>query len=197
MARPRRHDPVDVLRGVERAVTLLNRFTIDDPALNLPRAARYLNVPRSTAYRVLRSLEAGGLLVYDRQDRVYRLSLALARLGQVALAGVDLRAVSRPRLRRLGGGTGGAAVLPVGGGRAAAGKAGGGSSSTWWRATRRSSSRFPSARRGRCTPGRPTKCSWRTCRRRPSPMCWPRRSPGLRRERRPIPGSCARSSSVS
>ena len=119
MARPRRHDPVDVLRGVERAVTLLNRFTIDDPALNLPRAARYLNVPRSTAYRVLRSLEAGGLLVYDRQDQVYRLSLALARLGQVALAGVDLRAVSRPRLRRLVEETGESAFLLVAEGRSA------------------------------------------------------------------------------
>src|SRR4030067_624848 len=87
MARPRRHDPVDVLRGVERAVTLLNRFTIDDPALDLARAARHLNVPRSTAHRLLRSLEAGGLLVYDRQDQVYRLSLALARLGPGGPAG--------------------------------------------------------------------------------------------------------------
>ena len=43
---------------------------------------------------MLRSLEAGGLLVYDRQRKAYRLSLGLARLGQVALAGVDLRTLS-------------------------------------------------------------------------------------------------------
>lgn len=119
MPRPRRHDPADVLRGVQRAVKLLNRFTLDEPALDLTRAARYLSIPRSTAYRVLRSLEAGGLLVYDRHHMAYRLSLALARLGQVALAGVDLPVVSRPWLRALVEETGESAFLLVAEGRSA------------------------------------------------------------------------------
>ncbi|HXF83537.1 MAG TPA: IclR family transcriptional regulator [bacterium] len=119
MPRPRRHEPTDLLLGVQRAVRLLNRFTVDEPALDLARAARYLGVPRSTAYRVLRSLEATGILVYDRQHMAYRLSLALARLGQVALAGVDLRAVARPWLRRLVEETGESAFLLVVEGRSA------------------------------------------------------------------------------
>jgi DNA-binding IclR family transcriptional regulator len=49
----------------------------------------------------------------------FRLSLALARLGQVALAGVDLRAVSRPWLRRLVEETGESAFLLVVEGRSA------------------------------------------------------------------------------
>jgi len=118
MARPR-GDGGDVLRGVERAAALLHRFTPDEPALDLPQAARTLGVARSTAYRVLRSLEAGGLLVYDASRRAYRLSLALARLGQVALAGVDLRLVARPHLRRLVEETGESAFLLVAEGRSA------------------------------------------------------------------------------
>ncbi|MDR7546216.1 MAG: IclR family transcriptional regulator [Armatimonadota bacterium] len=108
-----------MLRGVERAATLLHRFTVDDPVLDLSGAARHLNVSRSTAYRVLRSLEAGGLLVYDRQQRSYHLSLAVARLGQVALAGIDLRAAARPYLRRLVEATGESAFLLVVEGRSA------------------------------------------------------------------------------
>ncbi|MDR7505874.1 MAG: helix-turn-helix domain-containing protein, partial [Armatimonadota bacterium] len=104
---------------MERAATLLHRFTVDDPVLDLSGAARHLNVSRSTAYRVLRSLEAGGLLVYDRQQRSYHLSLAVARLGQVALAGIDLRAAARPYLRRLVEATGESAFLLVVEGRSA------------------------------------------------------------------------------
>lgn len=113
MPRPRAHEPAGLLRGVERAVSLLNNFTADKPTLDLSSASRCLNVPRSTAYRLLRSLEACGMLVYDDEQRAYRLSLALARLGQVALATVDLRAVARPYLRSLAQDTGESAFLLV------------------------------------------------------------------------------------
>jgi DNA-binding IclR family transcriptional regulator len=119
MARPRSTGPVDLLRGVERAVALLQRFTPERPAVDLSQAARVLAVPRSTAYRLLRSLESGGLLVYDAPRQSYRLSLAMARLGQVALAGMDLRLVARPQLQRLVAETGESAFLLVVEGRSA------------------------------------------------------------------------------
>lgn len=119
MARPRNGEPSDVLRGVERATALLHRFTAEQSVVDLPQAARMLDVPRSTAYRLLRSLEAGGFLIYDASRQSYRLSLSVARLGQVALAGVDLRSVARPRLRRLVSETGESAFLLVAEGRSA------------------------------------------------------------------------------
>lgn len=100
-------------------MTLLQRFTPERPAMDLPQAARALAVPRSTAYRLLRSLEAGGLLVYDAPRQSYRLSLTMARMGQVALAGVDLRLVARPYLQRLVAETGESAFLLVVEGRSA------------------------------------------------------------------------------
>lgn len=119
MARPRSTGPRDLLRGVERAVTLLQRFTPEHPAVDLAETARALDVPRSTAYRLLRSLESGGVLVYDASRRTYRLSLAVARLGQAALAGMDLRLVARPQLQRLVAETGESAFLLVTEGRSA------------------------------------------------------------------------------
>ncbi|MDR7419507.1 MAG: IclR family transcriptional regulator [Armatimonadota bacterium] len=119
MARPRTQDTEDVLKGVERAVALLNLFSIERPTLDLPGASRVLGIPRSTAYRLLRSLEAGHLLVYNERERSYRLGLAVARLGQVALASVDLRAAARPYLRGLVEETGESSFLLVVEGNAA------------------------------------------------------------------------------
>src|SRR3989337_2675655 len=88
MARPRNPEPVDILRGVERAAALLQRFTPDRPVVDLPR-------------------------------QTSRRSLAVARLGQAALAGVDLRLVARPHLRRLVDETGESSFLLVVEGRSA------------------------------------------------------------------------------
>lgn len=119
MPRPRRGDPVHLLKGVERTGVLLHHFSAEHPTIDLPSASHRLLLPRSTAYRLLRSLEAAGLLVYDPQRRAYRLSMAMARLGQVALSTLDLRAVARPYLRRLVGETGESAFLLVPNGRSA------------------------------------------------------------------------------
>jgi DNA-binding IclR family transcriptional regulator len=113
VARPRIQDSEDRLKGVERAAALLNRFTPDHPSVDLSEATLALKVPRSTAYRLLRSLEASRLLVYDAHRHTYRLSMALARLGHVALASVDLRGVCRPYLRRLVEETGESAFLLI------------------------------------------------------------------------------------
>lgn len=101
MARPRTQGSTHTLKSVERVAALLNHFSPERLTLDLPAASRALGAPRSTAYRLLRSLESSGLLVFDETRRTYRLSMGLARLGQVALAGVDLQAVCRPYLRRL------------------------------------------------------------------------------------------------
>lgn len=119
MPRPRVHESEDLLKGVERAIALLNQFSSERPSLDLATAARALDVPRSTAYRLLRSLEASRVLVYDEPNRTYRLSLAVARLGQVALAGMDLRAIAHPHLRNLAEETGESSFLLVVEGNAA------------------------------------------------------------------------------
>jgi DNA-binding IclR family transcriptional regulator len=101
MARPRLNGSAYTLKSIDRVATLLNHFSARRPTLDLREASHALDVPRSTAYRLLRSMEASGLLVFDEARGTYRLSMGLARLGQVAVGGIDLQGVCRPYLRRL------------------------------------------------------------------------------------------------
>jgi DNA-binding IclR family transcriptional regulator len=98
---------------VERALALLGLFDDGRRAVALPEVAALLRLPRSTAHRLLASLEGGGLLVYDRRAREYRLSLRVARLGEIARRSIDLRAVARRHLERLVRETGESAFLLV------------------------------------------------------------------------------------
>ncbi|MDR7481539.1 MAG: IclR family transcriptional regulator [Armatimonadota bacterium] len=113
MPRPRRGAETSRLKTVERALSLLWLFDDGRRAVGLPEVAALLRLPRSTAHRLLASLEGGGLLVYDRRAREYRLSLRLARLGDIARRSVDLRAVARGYLARLARETGESAFLLV------------------------------------------------------------------------------------
>lgn len=112
VARPRTLEH-DGLRTVERAAEVLRQFSCDGPALGLQELARSLGLPRSTAHRLLRSMEAAGFLVYDPESRTYRLGLWLARLGEVAMASVELRTAARPYLQSLAAETGESALLLV------------------------------------------------------------------------------------
>ncbi|MDR7519596.1 MAG: IclR family transcriptional regulator [Armatimonadota bacterium] len=102
-----------VLVGVERAGRLLGAFSHHQPTMSVQGASAALGISPSAAYRLLRSLEFGGLLVYDPEARSYRLSARMAHLGQVALSAIDWRAVARPYLRRLKAETGETVVLLV------------------------------------------------------------------------------------
>lgn len=114
MGRPRteRADR-DGLRSVQRAAGVLRLFSLEVPVLTLRDVARSLEIPRSTAHRLLRSMEDAGFLVYDPEAQAYRLGLWLVRLGQVAVHSVDLRATCRPYLRALAAETGESAFLLV------------------------------------------------------------------------------------
>ncbi len=112
MARPRTSQ-LDGLRSIQRAAGVLRLFSVDRPALTLRDVAWSLDVPRSTAHRLLRSLEHAGFLVHDPVTQTYRLGLWLVRLGEVAVDSVDLRAAARAHLRALAAETGESAFLLV------------------------------------------------------------------------------------
>jgi DNA-binding IclR family transcriptional regulator len=111
--RPRRELEASRLKTVGRALSLLDLFDDGRRSVRLPEVAALLQLPRSTAHRLLASLEDGGLLVYDRRAREYRLSLRVARLGDIARRSIDLRAVARGYLERLVRDTGESAFLLV------------------------------------------------------------------------------------
>lgn len=90
----------DRVEAVERALTVLNAFHADRPAMTLGEIASATGFYKSTILRLAGSLERLGYLVRD-DGGVFRLGPALWRLGSIYRAGFDLGDAVRPELRRL------------------------------------------------------------------------------------------------
>jgi len=99
-------------QSVERAVAILEHFE-DRPLLSIGEVARELGVHRSTASRLLATLEAGRLLELDETAGGYRLGLGLVTLAGHVLNRFPVRACAAPVLRELRDSTGETAWLGV------------------------------------------------------------------------------------
>lgn len=83
-----------------RAALTLELLAGDGETTTAELAAR-LGEPRSSVYRLLRSLSSLGLAEEGAQPGGYRLGLAVLRLGSVALSQLEVRQVARPLIERL------------------------------------------------------------------------------------------------
>lgn len=73
--------------------------------------ARQLKMPRTTAFRLLRTLVAEGLI--DERDDGYHLGIGMLRLALRTLEGIDVRGKSVPVLRELANCTGETAHIAI------------------------------------------------------------------------------------
>ncbi len=80
---------------VDRALSILPLLA-EGPA-NLEQVARRLDVHKSTALRLLRTLHEHGF-VYRQQDQRYRLGARLFALAQQAVESLDVREIAHPHL---------------------------------------------------------------------------------------------------
>jgi IclR family transcriptional regulator, acetate operon repressor len=87
------------MKSADRALSILAAFADDRPELGVSELARELGMHKSTASRLLATLEARGL-VRRAGDR-FTPGPELVRLGALAARGADLVATARPALRRL------------------------------------------------------------------------------------------------
>ncbi|PYC78386.1 IclR family transcriptional regulator [Streptomyces tateyamensis] len=83
---------------VDRALTIL--ASLGDGPASLEQAAGTIGVHKSTALRLLRTLEEHGF-VQRQADHRYRLGGRLLSLAHIALEGIDVRQVSAPYLASL------------------------------------------------------------------------------------------------
>ncbi|WP_089399913.1 IclR family transcriptional regulator [Noviherbaspirillum humi] len=103
--------------GLERGLRLLCEFNRHNRALSAPELAKRLDVPRSTVFRLLTTLERLGFVERNDGGREYRLGMAVLRLGFEYLASLELTEIGRPMLDRLRDEIGYAANLVVRDGR--------------------------------------------------------------------------------
>jgi DNA-binding IclR family transcriptional regulator len=85
--------------AVENALTLLRAIAERD-VLGLGEAAEIAGVSKSTAYRLLATLEVAGL-AERLPESGYRAGVEAVRWATLLLAGLDVRTVAMPHLRRL------------------------------------------------------------------------------------------------
>jgi DNA-binding IclR family transcriptional regulator len=88
-----------VSQTVNRALSILE-FLAAEPK-GLGQVAEHLDVHKSTASRLLQTLEAQGFVRHDSKH-LYRLGPRLFSLAFRALSSLDVRAAANPHLRRLG-----------------------------------------------------------------------------------------------
>ncbi|MFT4210952.1 MAG: helix-turn-helix domain-containing protein [Microbacterium sp.] len=92
--------PVTGADSLRKALRILDLFTVRTPEWGSSEVARRLELPVSTANRVLQALAEAGYLVRRPAGR-YRLGPAAVRLGERAAKTFDIRDISRPVLTEL------------------------------------------------------------------------------------------------
>ena len=105
--------------AVERSLRVLEALADAGGELGTNELARRTRVNPSSVSRLLATLAAGGYVDHDENSGRYRLGVRLLQLGNVVLAGLDLRELARPHLEALVEATGETATLSVPGEREA------------------------------------------------------------------------------
>ncbi|MDR2335192.1 MAG: IclR family transcriptional regulator [Burkholderiaceae bacterium] len=85
--------------ALERGLRLMNCFSPTQPVWSAPDLARELELPRSTVFRMLTTLENMGYL--QRSGTEYRLGLAVLRLGYDYLSSQPLANLAQPVMQAL------------------------------------------------------------------------------------------------
>jgi IclR family KDG regulon transcriptional repressor len=98
----RRTDDYNV-RAVERAAQILTSLDDRHPERTLAEIARVTGLPKSTAYRILVTLDHCGFVERTSDGQRYRLGVSLAALGLTALRRLSIRREARPHMERLVG----------------------------------------------------------------------------------------------
>jgi DNA-binding IclR family transcriptional regulator len=98
-----RRDPADGngVRSVDRAASLLLALGDSAGEAGVTELARRLGLHKSTASRLLATLQRRGLVEQDEETGKYRLGLVVIRLAERAERTLDLRAIAWSELERL------------------------------------------------------------------------------------------------
>jgi DNA-binding IclR family transcriptional regulator len=86
---------------VERALAMLEAVAQEPEGLSNAEISRKLQIPKSSASYILRTLESRGYLNRDADSGKYRVGLKILSLSRGALSGIDVREVALPVMRHL------------------------------------------------------------------------------------------------
>lgn len=90
-----------IVPALERGLRLLGEFGSGSRTLGAPELARRLDLPRSSVFRMLNTLESLGFIERTDNGNDYRLGLAVLRLGFEYLSSLELTELGQPVITRL------------------------------------------------------------------------------------------------
>jgi DNA-binding IclR family transcriptional regulator len=79
------------VRAIDRAIDILNVFSVDHPVLTIDKIISMTKLPKTTAYRILYTLELRGLIQYDQKKQTYRLGLKMLEYAGTLTTFLDVR----------------------------------------------------------------------------------------------------------
>ena len=94
-----------MMRAVQRVLSVFESFTQLESSLSLHQISERINLPKSTAFRIIQSLQKAGYLV-RLDDQQYCLSFRFTRLAGLVGSTLGIREMARPVLARLAERTG-------------------------------------------------------------------------------------------
>ena len=89
------------LQSLERGIDLLFLFSEEKPILSLQQISEALDLPESTAYRLIVTLCKKGVLARDSEAKGYELHASLLRIQGGLRARLDIRRLALPYLKTL------------------------------------------------------------------------------------------------
>jgi IclR family acetate operon transcriptional repressor len=89
------------VRAVERALDVLLCFTNQTPELTMTQIAEQVGIHKSTAHRLLATLENKRFIQRDQDTGIYRLGIRLLQMAYLTLEQNDLRRLAVPFMHRL------------------------------------------------------------------------------------------------
>jgi DNA-binding IclR family transcriptional regulator len=101
------------VRALCRGLRVLALFNVDHPEWSLNELARTTHLHKATTYRMTRTMEAEGFLVFDPNTGAYHLGPAVIPLSYLAQKQSELERMAKPFLERLSAETGETANLAI------------------------------------------------------------------------------------
>lgn len=89
------------VEAIERAILILDVFSVDRPELGVAEITRATGLKRSTVHRALASLESGGLLKQDPATQKYGLGSKVVRLAHILESQTSLTTIAMPHMKVL------------------------------------------------------------------------------------------------
>ncbi len=89
------------IESILRGLQVLSLFNHHTPTLSLTEIKNAAGLNKTTAFRIVSTLESAGYLKRDPETKRYRPGLKVLQLGFAAISSLEFRQVARPYLRQL------------------------------------------------------------------------------------------------